>query len=196
MGLDSVELLMQIEDEFKIKISDQDAQNISTVGDLANYIYQNSTFIFPNNCLKIRLLNSIKSALTVLEFPANLDLTNTVGEFLAKDDLKTTWKKLEETLNLKLPELNPQDLKVEKIEDVKIFGFNIIRIKPPILDMTFERLIECIGALNYQDFIDFDNITSFFEILIAVIGITHLKSGVDVDEIFTSSSFTYDLGID
>ena len=193
MGLDSVELLMQIEDEFKIKISDQDAQNIFTVGDLTNYIYQNSTIKFPDNCLKTQILNSIKSAFTVLEFPANLDLNNTVGEFLAKDDLKATLKKLEETINLKLPELNPQDLKIEKIEGVKIFGFNIIRVKPPILDMTFERLIECVGALNYPDFIDFDNITNYFEILIVVMGITQLKSGVDIDEIFVSSSFVYDL---
>lgn len=196
MGLDSVELLMQIEDEFKIKISDQDAQNIFTVGDMTNFIYQNSTMQLPDNCLKNQILNSIKSAFLLLEFPANFDLTNIVGEFLTKDDLKASWKKLEETLNLKLPELNPQDLKVEKIEGVKIFGFNIIRIKPPILDMTFERLIECIGAINYQDFIDFDNITNYFEILIAVMGITHLKSRVDIDEIFVSSSFVYDLGVD
>lgn len=38
MGLDIVELLMEVEQEFDIKIPDADARTISTVGDLINYV--------------------------------------------------------------------------------------------------------------------------------------------------------------
>lgn len=37
-SLDVVELMMALEDEFKIEISDEDAGNISTIGDVVDYI--------------------------------------------------------------------------------------------------------------------------------------------------------------
>jgi acyl carrier protein len=37
-SLDAVELIMNIEDEFDISISDEAAQNLKTVGDLVKYI--------------------------------------------------------------------------------------------------------------------------------------------------------------
>ncbi|WP_096154668.1 MULTISPECIES: acyl carrier protein [Bacillus] len=40
-SLDVVELVMELEDEFDMEISDEDAQNIATVGDAVNYIQSN-----------------------------------------------------------------------------------------------------------------------------------------------------------
>ncbi len=37
-SIDAVELIMNIEDEFEIQVSDEEAQNIKTVGDLVKYI--------------------------------------------------------------------------------------------------------------------------------------------------------------
>ncbi|WP_042356273.1 acyl carrier protein [Bacillus rubiinfantis] len=37
-SLDVVELVMELEDEFDMEISDEDAEKISTVGDAVNYI--------------------------------------------------------------------------------------------------------------------------------------------------------------
>ena len=37
-SIDAVELIMNIEDEFSIQVSDEEAQNIKTVGDLVKYI--------------------------------------------------------------------------------------------------------------------------------------------------------------
>ncbi|WP_174733895.1 acyl carrier protein [Mesobacillus harenae] len=37
-SLDVVELVMELEDEFNMEISDDDAEKISTVGDAVNYI--------------------------------------------------------------------------------------------------------------------------------------------------------------
>lgn len=40
-SLDAVELIMSIEDEFDIEISDDEAQNLRTIGDIVNYINAN-----------------------------------------------------------------------------------------------------------------------------------------------------------
>jgi hypothetical protein len=50
--------------------------------------------------------------------------------------------------------------------------------------------------LNYEKFVDFDNLTSLFEITIATIGLTQEQCGMDIDEIFVDSSFVNDLGLD
>ncbi|UII57384.1 acyl carrier protein [Cytobacillus spongiae] len=40
-SLDVVELVMELEDEFEMEISDDDAEKIATVGDAVNYINAN-----------------------------------------------------------------------------------------------------------------------------------------------------------
>jgi len=37
-SLDVVELIMELEDEFNLEISDEDAEKITTVGEVVNYI--------------------------------------------------------------------------------------------------------------------------------------------------------------
>lgn len=41
-SLDTVELVMALEEEFDIEISDEDAEKIQSVGDAINYITENS----------------------------------------------------------------------------------------------------------------------------------------------------------
>jgi acyl carrier protein len=37
-SLDAVELIMELEDTFKVKISDDEAQKLKTIGDIVNFI--------------------------------------------------------------------------------------------------------------------------------------------------------------
>ncbi|WP_417900582.1 acyl carrier protein [Bacillus haimaensis] len=41
-SLDVVELVMELEDEFELEISDDEAENITTVADVVNYIKANT----------------------------------------------------------------------------------------------------------------------------------------------------------
>ncbi len=41
-SLDVVELLMSIEDEFSVEVPDEEIENIKTIGDLTEYIQNNS----------------------------------------------------------------------------------------------------------------------------------------------------------
>ena len=41
-SLDLVELIMELEDQFGVKISDEDAENLVTVGDLYQYLFDHA----------------------------------------------------------------------------------------------------------------------------------------------------------
>lgn len=47
-SLDAVELIMALEDEFDIQISDEVAQSIKTIGDIVKYLEQNVWFKVPH----------------------------------------------------------------------------------------------------------------------------------------------------
>jgi acyl carrier protein len=38
MGLDSIEIVMEIQDEFEVRIPDEDAEQLRTVGDIIDYV--------------------------------------------------------------------------------------------------------------------------------------------------------------
>jgi acyl carrier protein len=42
-SLDLVELIMSLEEQFKLQISDEDAEKITTVGEAVDYIYEHAS---------------------------------------------------------------------------------------------------------------------------------------------------------
>ena len=196
MGLDSVERLMQLEKKFKVNIPDQDAENICTVGDMIDWFFNKLKLRQPDKKTEDMIFVLIRDVFDKLNLPNDFKPENTLKDYIPEGDLKAFWQRFQTELNLKIPELNPRDFTHKELKAVKILGISISNPKPPILAMTFSRFVELIGALNYVKFVDFDNLTSLFEIKIAVIGITHQKGGVDINEIFIESSFSEDLGID
>ena len=196
MGLDSVELIVRFEKEFKKDIPDQVAETIGTIGDMVDWFYKNIEIHKPDKKMDDEILKQLKDVFAKLNLQYDFNFDSALKDYIPKNDLINTWKELKKELNLKIPKLNSQDLADKKRKDLKILGLIISSPKPPILNMKFERFIGCIGALNYKKFVDFDSITNLFEIKIAVIGITQDQCGVSIDRIFMNSSFTNDLGID
>ena len=196
MGLDSVELLMRFEKEFKKDIPNHYAESICTVGDIIHWFNNNLEIHLPDKKVENKILDLFKEGFSKLGLPNQFDFAHKLRDYLPKEGLSNTWNDLEKATRLSIPQLNPQDLTEKVIGEVKIWGLVISRPKKPILDMTFLRFIECVGALNYKRFVDFDTLSSVFEITIAVIGITHEQCGVDIDQIGVDSWLTKDLGID
>jgi acyl carrier protein len=192
MGLDSVDLLVRFEREFKKEAPDKVAEEMYTVGDVANWFYHNLTIQMPEKNLKEEIFDLVKNTFRKLKLSEDLTFTQQLHEVIPKENVESIWKKLEENLQLKMPKINGM------IDEIKILGVSLYKPKPKtsILECDFERFIECIGAMNYQKLVNFEHITSKFEIEMAVMGITYDQIGVDIEEIFLDSSFTKDLGVD
>lgn len=119
---------------------------------------------------------------------------------LNKDDLlfvqlhpsnKLFWSETENMLGLKLPMPTwTNDGSIRKF-------FN--RLVKPNYDWTsinVDRFIDVVCFANYMTLIKPSEITSKYEILVAVAGITEEKCGVDFYEIFPEKAFVKDFGID
>ncbi|MBT34421.1 MAG: hypothetical protein CMO01_32560 [Thalassobius sp.] len=196
MGLDTVELIMAFEDKFNVQISDADAGKVSTVSDVIEWLCAKLNIDSEQSELKDTLFSKVNTAFFDLGFiTESLEWKTKLKEVLPKEEVEKHWNNIEYLITYKLPKLNKSDLGI--LEKKRSFlGMTIFDSKSPFLDNDVERFIDCIGALNYKRLIDFSSLSDVFEVKIAVIGITMEHSGVDIDEIFLTSTFTGDLGMD
>lgn len=190
MGLDSVELIMDVEKHFSIAIPDPEAEKAATVGQLVDcvaailgvdkydFTVRDKTF----SLVKEELLNLVPD---LQDFP----LTTIVSDILDFND-KTLIGFLENSLNLKLPSFGEKG-SISKILE----RFHTFRT----LDSTtlsWERYMDIILAHNLERLNPPLKYTSKYEIYIVVMRITVEKIGVDYVEIGLEKSFTDDLGVD
>jgi acyl carrier protein len=59
-SLDVYELLMTIEKEFKLKIDEEDAEKLTTVGALIDYIEEKATYPIPGHKAEVFIMNKKK----------------------------------------------------------------------------------------------------------------------------------------
>ena len=57
-SLDIIEMLMQLEEQFKIEVSDEDALTFKTVGDITNYLEKNNLLM---QFFKFKILKNYRS---------------------------------------------------------------------------------------------------------------------------------------
>ena len=107
MGLDSVELLMRFEKEFKKDVPDEDAATLYTVGDVANWFFNNLVIHSPDKGVKQQILDKLQLALQTLNPKAGFKENDVLKDFIPKENLKSFWRDLEFELKLKIPKLNP-----------------------------------------------------------------------------------------
>ena len=67
MGLDTVELVMSVEEAFEIQIDDQDAEHIQTVGELHDYIVARITMARTGTCLTASTSAALMRVLDLLQ---------------------------------------------------------------------------------------------------------------------------------
>lgn len=112
MGLDTVELVMEIEEEFGLHFSDSEAQSCRTVGDVFDLILEKSPHLKRNGgCLsRVAFYRLRRACLPLLEVDREAFRPRTaLSQLVAQDELPGLWAKLEAALGFDLPSLRRDD---------------------------------------------------------------------------------------
>ncbi|MFC6860553.1 acyl carrier protein [Zunongwangia atlantica] len=197
MGLDSVELLMSVENKFGIRIEDSEAEKIYTVQNFVDSVYDKIIINPTEKCLTQIVFYRIRKAFQNLKLTDKAIKPETkLSELLTQTELKENWYLLETEIGLELPELVALDFNPNLGSHVKIFGMKTIKRTTPVSSGTIRDLIHWTIALNQEKLIDIQNVTSKYEVERIIIGIINRNMGIPISEIKLEHSITDDLGID
>ena len=193
MGLDSVALLMEFENNFGVRISDVEAGKISTINDMVETISRIKNINKINFDLREKILNQIIELLKEIR-NEEIKPSDKISDYLNPSFVES-WKSFHIKLGFEFS--NP---KIYDFESNKLTNRirNIINWMPRYdwNNMNLEDFAESLCKKNYKNLLDFNNITSKYEIYIGVAGITSEKMDISCYEISSEKSFTKDLGID
>ncbi len=107
MGLDSIEILMKVEDTFGIKIPDQEAEKILTVGDFHNAVWRHLSDKHSDKCKSQYLFYKLRRSFAdTFNFPPQrLKLDTSPEEIFPKTNRRQVYLSFADLTNLKLPDL-------------------------------------------------------------------------------------------
>lgn len=126
MGLDTVELVMEIEDAFSIKIPDDEASHMGTVGDVFDYIVKNTNVSTNSStCLSAVAFYSLRRAANSLGAKDRLRPKDSTLTILPDSNRQEFWSQLQNRSELKLPPLRRPDWMVTT-GTVLVFAFSIL----------------------------------------------------------------------
>ena len=197
MGLDSVELLIRVEEHFDIAIPDKEAAQIETVQELADCVYAKVLTDSTVKCRSQILFYKLRNYFVDTSGRRKDELTPdmNVSDLITKD-LKETWVDIERHLKIDLPELSEMDLNPEKEKSVNIFGIKLWTRKSPVTIGTLGDLVHWSLAKNHEKLIDPLHLFDKRDVEKIIIGIVSESSGIPVNEIKLEHRICYDLGID
>ncbi len=120
MGLDTVELVMEVEEEFGITIPDRDAGSIRTVGELHEYVAARIDPAPGSRCLSAATFYHLRRSL-----PGPLGLacdrlrpSTPTAELIPRDGRRSAWRSVEQQLGWRLPPLKRPRWLVRTLEGV------------------------------------------------------------------------------
>lgn len=106
MGLDTVELVMEIEEGFGVSISDAAASEIETVGQVWRFLLrETSGWELPGVCLSAATFYSLRRGSRGLGVQQQLHPDTAIKELLPKGDERHFWQRLEQMTGFLLPPL-------------------------------------------------------------------------------------------
>lgn len=197
MGLDSVELIMAIEDKFGIAIPDTECERICTVQQMADSVFEKIKLKPNEKCLSQIVFYRIRKAFEKFgNEKRNITLNTKMSELLSKTDLKNDWTRLEIRIGLKTPDLVDLDLDKTLNKEVRFLGFKVFDGTEPVAENTLRKFTDWIISMNYEKLTSIENISSKYEIERIICGITEDRIGIPISEIELHHAFTNDLGID
>jgi len=115
MGLDSVELIMNIEETFDLTIPDQEAEKFQTVGDIYRYVLERIQVDDSPGCLSSKAFYRLRRVLIEsFEAPrSSIRPTTRLDVLIPRKDRDSAWQRLEARLKLNLPGLqHPAEMQV------------------------------------------------------------------------------------
>lgn len=112
MGLDVVELVIEVEGAFEISIADSDYSQIATVGDLHQYILrqldsQHQSYLAHQNCPSVPAFLAARRAITTL-LPVSRKVvrpTTQLAAIIPKQSRRHVWQQLQVVTHIRLPPL-------------------------------------------------------------------------------------------
>lgn len=191
MGLDSVELLMEIEDYFGIRIANADAERISTVQEMVDVVARQLHIEQTASELQETVFNKVAM---YFGNTGRMQLTDRIAEYLQIEN-KDQWTALELAIGLNIP--RPFGISSTSHRLIaKFTRFIGVPINYDWNTLSVSAFIDAICARNYQQLISRNSIGSKYEIFIMIIVITVEQIGVEYFEVLPEKSFTNDLGVD
>ena len=142
MGLDTVELVMEIEDSFSIEIPDDEVSRMVTVGDLHEYILANTKWASnPTVCLSAVAFRSLCQAARSIGVNDRLRPRDSTLRLLPYSNRRGFWAELQKTSKLKLPKLcRPQWI-------VFVATFAILLLSAWVGSLTFSWTQSQLGSI-------------------------------------------------
>jgi hypothetical protein len=198
MGLDSVELLLEIETYFDIEIPDSEAVEIYTVGNFTACVVRHVT-LFPEPVdIKAIVWQQVLPCL-IFEGDVEIAWQTPLAEVFPKPDRLALWNQLVQCTSLKFPNLEENLREQVKQQKSTFFGLRFYQVwtdDPIIPGHTVGDLLDWLVSLNHEQFIDPKRLRSAYEVERALIAILCDKTGVGVSHVKLQHRIVADLGID
>lgn len=105
MGLDTVELLMNVENAFDIKIDNRDAEHIQTVGELHDYVVARIRMAKAGTCLTASTFYKIKTGLNNCGITERFGPSTKLADIFPTKNRQKFWSKLQDSIELRFPDL-------------------------------------------------------------------------------------------
>ncbi len=109
MGLDSVEIVMKVEQALGINIPDAETEKMVTVGHMYQYIWSRVNNQVTSDCITQKVFFRLRRQLREqLEIPDTLAIkpATKLADLIPRKGRKQKWRKLEKGLGLRLPHLH------------------------------------------------------------------------------------------
>ena len=181
MGLESIELLVSVEEVFNIEITEEEACKIHTVNDMVICISKKIDMAQGESEVKKSINTLFKKSTSKLNIN-NLDLSKLLKDQMNLEELKKMWTFIQQETSLRLPILKQREKVPLNSES--------------IWNLTLNETIDWIIALNYMVLINPKQILSLYEIQSIIKGILIQHFNIPFNRITPQSRFIYDLGLD
>lgn len=196
MGLDSVELVMNVEKHFGISIPDREAEQILTVADFSDCVCRHVAINSGSRCRSQYLFYVLRDYFNQEHNVPKQEITPStkLNELFPFETREVRWNRFSANLGIELPDLSAKDVS-NPTKGKLLFDF-IFKKNEIVNDRTLRDLVGWILSLNHEQLIDINYLFDKTEVLRIIIGIISDTNGIPVEEIESHHRITYDLGID